>query len=725
MEIITSNGKRVWVRTIGEAVKDENGKIFKVQGAFQDISEKKIAEAKSREKDLQFRKLSANVPDLIFQFTRKPDGTYCVPVASEGIKNIFGCSPEDVVDDFTPIGKVIYSDDAERVIADIEYSAKNLTHFTCEFRVQIPGRPVQWILSRSTPEKLPDGSITWYGFNADITQRKEFEDALRVSEGKFRKIYEEGPFGMALVSSVYKFIMVNRTFCEILGYSESELCELTFMDITYHDDKDLSMDRVKKLIKGEISVFKSEKRYVRKDGSVIWGAITVTANFDKNGNFLYNVAIVEDITGRKQAEEDLRKHTGRLQNLHLIDQAILQAIESPEAVVQTAIQHIRELLNCQRVSVGIFDLEKKEVLVYAADVDGKTIVQVGKVLKEEVYGVIDTLRQSKMEIVEDMSMVASPSLVNLILQAEGIQSSINVALVSELEMYGVLNIGWEKSKTISAEETEIAVEVADQITIAIEKARLLKETKAYASELEERVIQRTEQLEAANKELEAFSYSVSHDLRAPLRHISGFSEMLSKNIQLQLPDKERHYLDVINSSVKKMGNLIDDLLSFSRTGRSEIKKTTFDMNKVVEDALLQVKLIIRDRKIDWNIATLPKIFGDYNLFRLVWVNLLDNAVKYTRTRKKTVIQVDCKEETEEYIFSIRDNGVGFDMQYASKLFGVFQRLHSTAEFEGTGIGLASVRRIILKHGGRIWAEAKLNKGATFYFTLPKNKENIL
>lgn len=311
MEIFTSTGKRVWVRTIGEAVRDERGKIYKVQGAFQDISERKMAEAKSREKDLQFRKLSANLPDLLFQFTRKPDGTYCVPVASEGIRNIFGCSPEDVVDDFSPIGNVIYPDDVQRVIADIEYSAKHLTYFICEFRVRIPGRPIQWILSRSTPEKLPDGSITWYGFNADITQRKEFEDALRESEGKFRKIYEEGPFGMSLVNSEYKFIMANRTFSNLTGYTESELRELTFRDITYCEDKDLGLEDIKKLISGEIPVFKSEKRYVRKDGRVIWGAITVASNFDKNGNFLYNLAIVEDITRRKQADEELRESESR------------------------------------------------------------------------------------------------------------------------------------------------------------------------------------------------------------------------------------------------------------------------------------------------------------------------------------------------------------------------------------------------------------------------------
>ncbi len=170
-----ADGIYKWWLIRGVPIKDEQGNILQWFGTCTDIDDYKIAEAKIREKDIQFRKLSSNLPDLIFQFTRRPDGSYCVPIASEGIKNIFGCSPEDVIDDFTPIGRVLYPEDVERVINDIEYSAKHLTYFTCEFRVQIPGKPVQWIYSRSSPEKLPDGSITWYGFNANITERKNAE----------------------------------------------------------------------------------------------------------------------------------------------------------------------------------------------------------------------------------------------------------------------------------------------------------------------------------------------------------------------------------------------------------------------------------------------------------------------------------------------------------------------------------------------------------------------
>ncbi len=238
--------------------------------------------------------------------------------------------------------------------------------------------------------------------------------------------------------------------------------------------------------------------------------------------------------------------------------------------------------------------------------------------------------------------------------------------------------------------------------------------------LENRVLARTAQLEESNKELESFSYSVSHDLRAPLRHISGFTDMLSKESNEQLTDQSKHYLSIINNSAKKMGVLIDDLLNFSRTGRMELKKTVFNMRRVVFEAKAMVESSAGNRNIKWEIVNLPDVYADYNLMHMVWMNLIDNAVKYTKTKDEALIQVSFEENENDFVFCIRDNGVGFNVKYAQKLFGVFQRMHSTNEFEGTGIGLANVRRIISKHDGRIWAEAETDKGATFFFTLPKN-----
>jgi PAS domain S-box-containing protein len=248
-----------------------------------------------------------------------------------------------------------------------------------------------------------------------------------------------------------------------------------------------------------------------------------------------------------------------------------------------------------------------------------------------------------------------------------------------------------------------------------------EEIQRLNEELEHRVILRTRQLEAANKELEAFSYSVSHDLRAPVRHILGFSEILKNECSEQLTEDARHYLETISSSAQKMGVLIDDLLRFSRTGRAEISESSFNMNKIVDDALSQLRHTISGRQIDWQISSMPDVIGDYNLLRQVWINLFNNAIKYTSTRENSVIRVGYKDESsDELIFFVYDNGVGFDMKFAHKLFGVFQRLHSPTQFEGTGIGLANVRRIISRHGGRTWAKAEVDRGATFYFSLPKS-----
>lgn len=252
-----------------------------------------------------------------------------------------------------------------------------------------------------------------------------------------------------------------------------------------------------------------------------------------------------------------------------------------------------------------------------------------------------------------------------------------------------------------------------------ERKRAEDEVRRLNRELEETVRLRTAQLEASNKELEAFSYSVSHDLRAPLRHISGYVDLLNNRFREALPEKAGHYLNQITDSAQQMGALIDDLLQFSRTGRQELRQADLDMSTIVKEAIEKLKLDTENRNISWTVAELPRVYGDYSLLQQVWINLLDNAVKYTQYKDQATIEVGFTREPGQWEFFVRDNGVGFDMQYAHKLFGVFQRLHSPAQFEGTGIGLANVQRIVLKHGGRVRAEAQPEKGATFYFTLPK------
>ena len=243
------------------------------------------------------------------------------------------------------------------------------------------------------------------------------------------------------------------------------------------------------------------------------------------------------------------------------------------------------------------------------------------------------------------------------------------------------------------------------------------------ADLESRIRKRTEELEAANKELEAFSYSVSHDLRAPLRHVTGYAAALKEDTTSKFSESAQRYVAAISRSADRMNLLITDLLAFSRMSRTEMRQSQFNMGDLVQEVIGEMSADTQERNIEWDVQPLPLVQGDRALLKQVWVNLLSNAVKYTRPRDPAKIKVSCVEKNGELEFTVRDNGVGFDMVYADRLFGVFQRLHAAEEFEGTGIGLVNVRRTILRHGVRTWAEAELDKGTAMFFTLPLSQSN--
>lgn len=292
-----------------------------------------------------------------------------------------------------------------------------------------------------------------------------------------------------------------------------------------------------------------------------------------------------------------------------------------------------------------------------------------------------------------------PDLVSIIMTGEG-----TIATAVEAMKSGALDYVLKPFK-LSA------------VLPVLERALAVRRLRLENAELSRRVEERTAQLEAANKELEAFSYSVSHDLRAPLRHIGGFAELLVQSAS-GLSDQNKRHLGLITDSARQMNQLIDDLLDFSRNSRQEMHQGEVNLQELMEKILQDVQPEIAKRKVVWKQSPLPAVRGDSALLRQVFSNLILNAIKYSRTREVAEIEIGCSDQSNgEVVIFIRDNGVGFDMKYADKLFGVFQRLHAADQFEGTGIGLANVRRIVTRHGGRAWAEARLNEGATFFVAL--------
>ena len=692
----------------------------------------------------------------------------------------------------------------------------------------------------------------------DQTDERLARKALEVSERKFRHTFELASIGKSLTSLDGKLVDVNDAFCKMIGYSKDELATINFSEITYPDDLEASKEIVRSLLAGEKETFRIEKRYVRKDGNVIWTDVNAMVLKDLGGKPEYFITHIIDITERKLTEEKILNANRVYAVISQINQTIVR-IKDRDELFKEFCRIAIEFGKFQMAWFGSVDVETGFIkpLLQAGKEDGylskiqnisiKNIPEgrgpTGKAIREKRYvfcndiendpimapwkeealkrnyrssialpikpfgkvigaftlysSVLDFFDREEINLLEEVANNISFSIESI--ETEKIRKETEYALRESEErlrlstelghiavweysfltncmsrsknhdkLYGLewqdkwdlntfLNATHPDDRSFSNEFIQKSVapggpdqykfdfrvilpdssirwlEVTGQVvernlngqglivrgclTDISDRKYAEEEIEKLNSDLEQRVIDRTAKLEAANIELEAFAYSVSHDLRAPLRGIDGFANILLEEYYEKLDEEGKRLLSVICEGSQKMGHLIDDLLAFSRIGRRELAISQIDMKTLANSIYYEVTSEEVREKILFSVSNLPYALGDTTMIRQLWTNLLSNAVKFSSKKEKPVIEISSNVENGKIVYCIKDNGVGFDMRYYEKLFGVFQRLHSEAEFQGTGVGLAIAKRIVTRHGGNIRAESEVDVGTKFYFSL--------
>jgi PAS domain S-box-containing protein len=659
-----------------------------------DISERKEAEAALQASQTMLQLVLDSIPVRVFWKNREGQYLGCNQTfAADACR----ASPREIVGlhdfDISP------PEQAQRFRADdvaVMESGRERLNF--EESLKKADGTVSWLRTSKLPLRDATGDVIGVlGVYEDITNRKEVELALRDREEKLRLALDAAEMGTWEWNVATDEVTWTDRVVRIFGLRPG-VFRNTFSDYRqriHHDDVRLVEMRINEALRDQAREYQVEHRILRPDGEIRWVEGRGTVVRDDLGRPLRMAGTVWDVTARKSAENNLLR----------IARGV-SGVTGP-TLYQNIVATLAEVTGAPITFLGRM-VNDSTIESFAAWSDG---------LPAENFTY--HLAGTPCSTVISGGVAVYPADVQVLFPADqrlvrmGIRAYAGAPLrESSGRIVGLLVALFRADISRSHEQESIVGILA--AAAAAERERFAAESglRRANTELEARVRERT-------AELEAFSYSVSHDLRAPLRNVGGFIELLRKRLA-EVPEPAARYMNIIHDETQRMGQLIDDLLEFSRLGRAQMRRDTFSMNQLVEQVFAEVAPDV-DRAGVLTLAALPDAPGDRSLLRQVWSNLLDNAVKYSRRSRPQRIEVGvlpADADSAEVVYYVRDNGVGFDMRYVNKLFGVFQRLHSAAEFEGTGIGLANVQRIVRRHGGRVWAEGRVGQGATFYFALP-------
>ena len=637
------------------------------------------------------------------------DATGVIQIFNVGAERMLGYAAADVINKVTPAD---LSDPEELIARATALSVELGTLITPGFEALVfkasrgiediyeltyirkDGSHFPAVVSVTALRDAQDAIIGYLLIGTDNTARKQAEEALVKAGALQSAIFNSANFSSIATDAKGVIQIFNVGAERMLGYAAADVMNrVTPADLSDRQEliaraQALSSDFGTPITPGfEALVFKAsrgiediyELTYIRKDGSRFPAVVSVTALRDPQNAIIGYLLIGTDNTARQEVEDERMKLDQRLRDQQFYTRSLIESnidalmTTDPRGIITDVNKQTEALTGCTRDELIGAPFKNYFTDPARAEAGIKRVLTEGSVTNYELTA---RARNGKATVV-----------------------SYNATTFHDRDrrLQGVF----------AAARDMTALKHFEQTLQQVEAQR-------------ERDAEHAKELAIVNQDLEAFSYSVSHDLRAPLRHIHGYVEMLEKATDGQLSEQAARYLRTIADASIEMGQLIDDLLSFSRVGRAELTGREVRLNELVQDVIRGLEMATTGRTIAWTVAPLPVVEGDAALLKQVFINLIDNAIKYSRTREQATIEIGCAgEEGSRVVLFVRDNGVGFDMKYAHKLFGVFQRLHRAEEFEGTGIGLATIRRIVSRHGGRVWAEAALNEGATFYLTLAR------